>query len=135
MSEVISAVLLIVGSLFTGLAGLGILRMPDLFIRISATTKASTLGVGFLLLAVAVKFGSIEIVSRAVAIIIFVLLSAPVAAHMIGRSAYLSGVELWKDSIVDDLCEHYSRCSKNPELFSDSTPQVAESLEKTDPKA
>jgi multicomponent Na+:H+ antiporter subunit G len=93
------------------IAGLGILRMPDVFMRMSAATKASTLGIGFLLIAVSVKFPFLEIISRTAAIIIFVLLTAPVAAHMIGRAAYVVGVPLWKSSIVDELCEQYDRCA------------------------
>src|SRR5215218_9757122 len=50
MSERIGAVLLVVGASFMLLAGLGVLRLPDLFMRLQAATKASTLGVGCLML-------------------------------------------------------------------------------------
>lgn len=110
MQEAVSAVLLIIGSIFMFIAGLGILRMPDLFMRMSCATKASTLGVGFILLALAVNFGQFGVSSRAVATIIFVVVTAPVAAHMIGRSAYIVQVPLWKDSIIDQLCDRYDRC-------------------------
>ena len=109
------------------IAGLGILRMPDVFMRMSAGTKASTLGVGFLLAAVAVKYPVLEIVSRTVAIIVFVLLTAPVAAHMIGRAAYVIGIPLWKHSIVDELCEHYKRCDFTFEEDEPTSDEVGES--------
>lgn len=111
MQEILSAVLLIVGSLFMLIAGLGIVRMPDLFMRMSCATKASTLGVGFLLLAVAIAFWHLGVSSRAVATIIFVALTAPVAAHMIGRAGYIVRTPLWQNSIVDQLCDRYDRCS------------------------
>ncbi len=111
MQEVLYLVFMVTGAAFMCIAGLGILRMPDLFMRLSAATKASTLGVGFLLLAVAVKYPVIEIISRSLAIIVFVVLTAPIAAHMIGRAAYLSGIPLWKNSIVDRLCDRYDRCN------------------------
>lgn len=111
MQEIVSAVLLIVGSLFMLVAGLGVVRMPDLFMRMSCATKASTLGVGFLLLAVAIAFWHLGVSSRAVATIIFVALTAPVAAHMIGRAGYIVRAPLWENSIVDQLCDRYDRCS------------------------
>ena len=88
MREIISLALMIIGTLLMVIAGIGIVRMPDLFLRMSAATKASTLGAGFCLLAVVVYFGELGASSRAIAIIIFLLLTAPVAAHMIGRAAY-----------------------------------------------
>jgi multicomponent Na+:H+ antiporter subunit G len=110
MQELICSVFMVTGAVFMCIAGLGILRMPDLFMRMSSATKASTLGVGFLLAAVAVKFPLLEVVSRTVAIIVFVLLTAPVAAHMIGRAAYVIGIPLWQGSVVDELCEQFDRC-------------------------
>ncbi|MCK8600369.1 monovalent cation/H(+) antiporter subunit G [Desulfoferrobacter suflitae] len=110
MQEAVSAILLIIGSAFMFIAGLGIVRMPDLFMRMSCATKASTLGVGFILLALAVHFGQFGVSSRATATIIFVVVTAPVAAHMIGRSAYIVQVPLWKNSIIDHLCDRYDRC-------------------------
>jgi multicomponent Na+:H+ antiporter subunit G len=107
MQELISGILMVIGALFMLLAGIGIVRMPDLFLRMSATTKAATLGVSSLLLAMAVYFGELGITSRAVATIVFVLLTAPVAAHMIGRAAYLGGVPLWERTCVDDLGGRY----------------------------
>jgi len=110
MQEAVCAISMVIGALFMCLAGLGILRMPDLFMRMSAATKASTLGVGFLLISVAVKYPVIEIISRSMAIVVFVILTAPVAAHMIGRAAYIIGIPLWKGSVIDELCGHYERC-------------------------
>lgn len=108
MGTVISAILMVVGAVFMLLAAVGILRMPDLFLRMSATTKAATLGVSSMLLAAAVHFGELGITSRALATIVFVLLTAPVAAHMIGRAAYLVGVPLWEGTVVDELRGRYN---------------------------
>ena len=94
IQDVLSAVLMVTGSLFILLAAIGIVRMPDLLTRMSATTKAATLGASAMLLGLAVHFGDLGIVSRAGATILFLLLTAPVAAHMIGRAAYFSGVPL-----------------------------------------
>ncbi|GKT08409.1 monovalent cation/H(+) antiporter subunit G [Desulforhabdus sp. TSK] len=122
MSEIISTVLMGVGALFMGLAGIGILRMPDLFMRMSCSTKSSTLGVGFLMLAVCFRFPHLSIISRAAAIVVFVFLTAPIAAHMIGRAAYISGVPLWSKSVIDQLCNRYDRCTLHLESYALSEP-------------
>lgn len=107
MREILSAILLLIGAVFMFVAGIGILRMPDLYTRMSATTKVATLGVGSTLLAAAVYFGELGITSRALATIAFVFLTAPVAAHMIGRAAYFGDVPLWSGTVVDELSGHY----------------------------
>jgi multicomponent Na+:H+ antiporter subunit G len=113
MSEQISAVLLVVGACFMLLAGLGLLRLPDLFMRLQAATKASTLGVGCLLLGVAVHFQDLAVTARAVLIVAFFFLTAPVGAHVIARAAYAVGVPLWKGTITDEL-RHRRRETKAP---------------------
>lgn len=107
MKEAISAILIILGTVFMVLATMGILRMPDLFMRMSATTKAATLGVILTLVATAVHFNELGITTRALATIVFILLTAPVAAHMIGRAAYFNDVPLWKGTVKDELRGHY----------------------------
>ena len=109
MSEALSAALMLIGAAFGLLAGAGVVRMPDLFMRMQAATKASTLGIGCIALAVAVHFGELGVTTRALATILFVFLTAPVAAHMIGRASYFVGVPLWEGTIIDELRGHYDR--------------------------
>ena len=113
MNEILSSVLMLIGATFALLAGAGVLRMPDLFTRMQAATKASTLGIGCIILAVAVHFGELGITTRALATVIFVFLTAPVAAHMIARAAYFVGVPLWDQTIIDELHGHYDRRTHN----------------------
>lgn len=93
---------LVAGSVFMFVAGFGIFRMPDLFTRMHAATKAASLGVGLLLVGAAVHFGDLGITTKAVITIIFIFFTAPVAAHMLGRSAYRRRVPLWKESVIDE---------------------------------
>ena len=109
MVEVIAGILLISGGFFVLIASVGILRLPDILMRMHASTKAGTLGAGLILLSVAFTYGEIGIISRALATIIFILMTAPVAAHAIGRAAYKSGFEFWKGTIVDDLKTYYEQ--------------------------
>jgi multicomponent Na+:H+ antiporter subunit G len=107
MIEFVTNVLLLVGASFLLLAAIGLLRMPDLFTRMSAATKGTTLGVGCMLLAVGIYFPGLGITTRALAAIVFFFVTAPVAAHMIGRAAYFVGVPLWEGTVRDELRGRY----------------------------
>ena len=107
MSHLIGTILIVFGVFFIFIAGIGLLRMPDLYLRMSASTKAATLGLVLILLGTAVYFGDLGVTSRAIATIIFVFLTAPVSAHMIGRAAYSNGVKVWEGTEVDELAGQY----------------------------
>lgn len=122
MSELIVFVLLISGSIFMLLASVGLLRMPDVYIRISTATKAATLGAGCTLLAAAVHFGTISISSRALAILVFIFLTAPVGAHVMGRAAYIIGVPLWEGTVMNDLEGRYDPSTGELESWESDEP-------------
>ncbi|QKT04502.1 monovalent cation/H(+) antiporter subunit G [Ectothiorhodospiraceae bacterium 2226] len=107
MSEWITAVLLLLGASLMLLAAVGLLRMPDLLTRMHAATKAGALGAGLMVSALAIYFAEGEVVARAVAIVAFIVLTAPIAAHMVGRAAYVVGVPLWEHSVKDELQGRY----------------------------
>jgi multicomponent Na+:H+ antiporter subunit G len=107
MVEALTALLLFLGAIFILIAGLGVLRMPDVFMRLSATSKAATLGVGLVLVATAFYFDDFGITARALATIVFLLLTTPVAAHRISRAAYLTGVPLWERTRCDEMQGRY----------------------------
>ncbi len=109
MIEILVSFFVVAGGLFALVAALGVLRLPDVLIRMHASTKAGTLGCGLILVAVAIFFGEGAITARAVAAIVFLILTAPVAAHMIGRAAYKTGVPLWERTVVDEMKSSSSR--------------------------
>ena len=117
MGQLIGTILMIFGVFFIFIAGIGLLRMPDLYLRMSASTKAATLGLALILLGTAIYFGELGITSRAIATIIFVFLTAPVSAHMIGRAAYSNGVKLWDGTEVDELNGRYDEANQTLEGF------------------
>ena len=96
-------------------AAVGVLRMPDLLMRMHAATKAGTLGAGLLLGAVAAYYEQLGVTMRAGATIVFLLLTAPVAAHMIGRAAYVVGIELWEGTLLDELRGRYGDLRSRPD--------------------
>lgn len=103
MNDAITAALLLVGGSFALIAAMGVLKLPDLFTRMQASTKSATLGVGCTLLAAAVHFGEAGTATHAVLVVLFLFLTAPIAAHMIARAAYNVGVPLWKGTRIDEL--------------------------------
>ena len=105
MSALIAAALIIIGSLFCMIAALGMLRLPDTLIRMHAATKAGTLGAGCILLAVALSDQNLSTTLKAAAVIVFLLLTAPVAAHLIGRAAYHRGIRLFEKTGIDELAQ------------------------------
>lgn len=105
MNEMISSFFILMGSLFVLISAIGLLRMPDILLRMSATTKAATLGVGSILIGTAIHFWDIGITARAIVIVTFLFITAPLAAHMIGRAAYYGGIKLWKGTKTDELRE------------------------------
>lgn len=107
MTDILIIILTTLGALFILLAAVGFVRMPDTYLRISVTTKAVTLGVGLILIAAAIHFDNLSVTSRVLAIILFIILTAPVGAHLIGRTSYFMGVEMWKKSQMDDLKGQY----------------------------
>ena len=119
----------IVGGFLMFLAGLGLFRLPDIFLRMSAATKASTLGAGFLLLAASIHFEGLGTASRAIATIVFLFITAPVAAHRLARSAYLDSTPLWSGTVRDDLKGQYDMethdLSSDPSLY-ETEPATAE---------
>jgi len=105
MMQILASVLMLFGAVFSLLGAIGLLRMPDLFTRLQAATKTGTLGVGFIMLAVAVHFQDLGVVVRSLLVVVFLFLTAPIAAHVIARAAYFVSVPLWKETAIDELKE------------------------------
>ncbi len=110
--QVLISLLLIAGGVFAAIAGIGLLRFPDVLMRMHASTKAGTLGVGLSVVSVAIHFSDDHVTTKAVLIVLFILLTAPVAAHLIGRAAYRTKIQLWEKTLIDDQ----SKPTDRPEL-------------------
>jgi multicomponent Na+:H+ antiporter subunit G len=79
--------LLIFGAVFVLLAGVGLLRMPSFFMRMQATSKASTLGVLFMLVGLSLLLPEPELIMKAMLVCVFLILTTPVATHALALSA------------------------------------------------
>lgn len=87
MIEIVSGLLALIGALFSFVAALGVLRLPDIFSRMHSATKAGTVGASLILIGAGLHIGDAATWAKIVAAIFFLLLTAPLAAHMIGRAS------------------------------------------------
>lgn len=101
--DIIVGIMLVSGALFALVASVGLLRLKDVYMRMHAASKAGTLGSGVMLLALAVYSGDSGIVTRALAGVVFFLLTAPVAAHLLAKASYAVGYRPCSDTKIDEL--------------------------------
>ncbi len=111
--RVLGEFLILVGSLFLFLAGIGLLRMPDVYNRMQTGTKATTLGALSLIMGVGIYhpqwFFKTAIIS------LFILLTNPVSSHALARASHNKGIPLAKDSVLDRYAEDKERGLKEAE--------------------
>lgn len=106
ITEMIVSVFILIGTFFTLLSAIGVVRLKDVYSRMHAAGKSTTLGIASLMLATLIFFiPQGEFNFKIVLTIIFVFMTAPLAALMINRSAYRTGVPLEKNTIEDDLAK------------------------------
>ncbi|MCB0824938.1 MAG: monovalent cation/H(+) antiporter subunit G [Armatimonadetes bacterium] len=108
-TEILVTIFIGLGTAFCFLGALGLLRMPDFYSRMQATTKGTTLGVGLVMIGVALFFREGPAVTRAIALVLFLFATAPVGGHMVARAAYILGVPLWPGTKSDAMADAYGR--------------------------
>ena len=96
-------VCLLAGSLLCLLGAVGVLRLPDVFMRMHAATKSGVVGCGLILIGVGLADGSLATIVKIAVTIIFLLLTTPVAGHLLGRAAYVSGAPFWCGTAANQL--------------------------------
>lgn len=104
---VLIAFLILMGSSFILIAAIGIWRMPDLLMRMHAATKAGTVGAGMNLLAVMLYFHKINVVVEAGLAILFLMMTAPVASHLLAKVSYMKGLKLSKETLLDEMAKEH----------------------------
>ncbi len=124
MNDILIIIFSTLGAIFAILAAVGLLRMPDTYLRISVTTKAATLGVGLLIGCAALFFQELAITSEVLAIIFFIFLTAPIGGHLLARTAYFTGCQLNDKTHIDDLKDKYDRKTRG--LSSEETKNDSE---------
>jgi len=101
VATVLAALLILIGAAFTLVASIGIVRLPDLYTRMHAASKAGTMGSCVMLIALAVVSDNDAIVTRALAGVAFFLLTAPISAHLLAKATHSAGYR--DQSIIDEM--------------------------------
>lgn len=87
MADIVISIFLLLGGFFALIAAVGVLRLPDVLTRMHASTKAGVLGSSLILIGGAIYLQNTEVTSRVIATILFLMLTSPIGAHMIGRAS------------------------------------------------
>ncbi|NLD54954.1 MAG: monovalent cation/H(+) antiporter subunit G [Burkholderiaceae bacterium] len=103
MTNLLACLFLLAGAAVSLLAAIGVLRLPDFFMRMHAATKAGVAGCGLVLIGVALADGSAATWAKVSVALVFLLLTTPVAGHLLGRAAYVSGAPFWHGTAEDAL--------------------------------
>ncbi len=89
--QILAAVMLLAGSFFSLAAAIGLVRLPDLFTRMHAASKAGPVGAGLLLVAAGIYSGDLAVLARSVAGFFFLILTTPISAHLLARASIIAG--------------------------------------------
>jgi len=109
MTEILAALLLVLGAAIALIAAIGVARLPDAFLRMHAATKAGVVGAGLMLVGAGLAFGGGDAWLRVGLIVLFLLVTVPISSHALGRAAYIGGAKLWpgsKDALAGVLPRH-----------------------------
>ena len=111
MNETIGIFFIVVGLVFDFFGCLGLIRLPDVYNRLQASTKCVTLGTCSILFGLFLFKGISAAGIKAILCILFIILTAPVSAHALARGAHKSGVKLWEKSVCDQYEEDETKVS------------------------
>jgi multicomponent Na+:H+ antiporter subunit G len=100
--DLLGAILALVGAAFVFVAAIGLHRFDDVFARNHAAGKATTFGVGIILLGSALRFGELGPTFKLALVGGLILITVPAGAHLMGRAAFRSGTELADHTLVDE---------------------------------
>jgi monovalent cation/proton antiporter MnhG/PhaG subunit len=114
VNAVVGGVLTTAGVLLVLITAVGLLRFPDVFSRMHAASKTTSLGLGFTFAGVAVLHGTAATSVKLALAVVFMLLTQPIAVHLLGRAAHIGGVPTWEGTRWDELSDHRSPSREGP---------------------
>lgn len=120
LADWISSILFLLGCTLSLVAAIGVLRFPDLLSRMHAATKPQVLGLVLTMLGLAISLGSNQLTWKLLLVVAFQFMTAPVAAHIVGRSGYRTGKVRSDLLVVNELTEDLERVTKATEPPSSS---------------
>jgi len=103
--EIIGAIITLIGAFFLLLAALGLFRMPDVYNRMQAGTKATTMGTILFLIGLSISHIKCTCIPKIIILILFIIFTNPISSHALARAAHFMGIPLTKKTIKDSLAE------------------------------
>jgi multicomponent Na+:H+ antiporter subunit G len=101
--ELTGSIITLIGAVFLFLGALGIVRMPDVYNRMQAGTKATTLGTLLFLGGMALGHIECTCVGRTLILILFIIFTNPISSHALARAAHYIGIPLTSQTVSDQL--------------------------------
>jgi multicomponent Na+:H+ antiporter subunit G len=101
--SLVGAILIVVGAALSALGAVGVLRFPDVYTRLHAASKAGAPGVGLILLGCGVASADPFTIVRGVVGLVFLMLVAPVSAHLLARAAVRNGIKPVPATSIDEV--------------------------------
>jgi multicomponent Na+:H+ antiporter subunit G len=111
MMQWIISILLMTGSLFMLVAAIGVVKLPDVYMRMHAITKAASLGAILMLAAVFLRYPQWVVGIEAMMVVLFVIFTSPIGAHMIARVSHRMKVPIGEGYVMDELQDEVDRQS------------------------
>lgn len=109
IAQIATVVFVYIGIIFILISAVGIIRMPDVYCRMSVVAKSVAMGIGLILIGVIIHFNTTSILLKAAIIFIFLMFSLSVAAHVIGLAAYMDKTPLSRQTFLDELASKYKK--------------------------
>lgn len=101
VADALALVCLVVGLFFMSVGAVGMIRMPDVYHRLHAATKCTTLGLLGLLLAAILHVHTLDVTTKALLTVAFTFVASPVGSHMLAKAALAAKAPQW-DGTLDD---------------------------------
>jgi multicomponent Na+:H+ antiporter subunit G len=105
--DIFTVVLLLAGFFFLAVGTVGLIRLPDVYTRMHATSKCDTLGVGLVVCALVFRFSTLGDVSKLLLAGLFLWIISPTTAHVVARAARAHGVRPVRGTFWIDRSESY----------------------------
>jgi len=116
INDIFSATFILAGSVFMLIASIGMIKFPDFYIRNSASTKAVVLGVLLILLGVGIHYNDTMVFIEIFAILFFIFLISPLAAHIVSRAAVITDIAFWDKTNLTELDAYKKENDKEAEI-------------------
>lgn len=124
IANLLAAICVLAGLFFFLVGAIGIVRFPDAYNRLHASSKCSTLGLLGLLLGVIFHVGTLGIVTKAILTMAFAFVANPVGSHILAKAAHMDGLKQWHKTLSDELAEDYPERTQRPEAADDDEPDL-----------